>query len=180
MKLFKYEGFNLTISEEAMLLTPFKVLWKRDKSKTKDTALMELGYIYFMEDPRSDYQVYIDKKERSRQIKLGEGLPEKWNPDKDVLAAMEFYSSFKSEAALLLEDTRAASAKLRKKIKELDLDEVDSKGKPVYTLNNYATTLSMVPKIITALDEAEKAVSKDIVQSDKARGSVEKSMYEDI
>lgn len=55
MKLFKYEGYNLTISEEAMLLKPFKVLWKRDKARNKENALQELGYIYFMEDPRSDY-----------------------------------------------------------------------------------------------------------------------------
>ena len=73
MKLFKYEGYNLTISEEAMLLKPFKTLWKRDRSRNKENALMELGYIYFMEDPRSDYQVYVDADERATQIKLGEG-----------------------------------------------------------------------------------------------------------
>lgn len=37
MKLFKYEGYNLTISEEAMLLKPFKTIWKRDKSKQGDS-----------------------------------------------------------------------------------------------------------------------------------------------
>ena len=48
MKLFKYQGYNLTISEEAMMLKPFKDLWKRDKSKNKEQALQELAYIYFM------------------------------------------------------------------------------------------------------------------------------------
>ena len=141
---------------------------------------MELGYVYFMEDPRSDYQVYIDREERSKQIMIGEGLPSKWKPDKDVENALKLYASFKTEAALLLEDVRAASFKLRKKITELDLDEVDAKGKPVYTLNDYTKTLSMVPKIITALDEAEKAVTRDLTQSDKVRGSAEKAMYEDV
>ena len=28
MKLFRYEGYNITISEEALLLKPFQVLWK--------------------------------------------------------------------------------------------------------------------------------------------------------
>ena len=55
MKLFRYEGYNITISEEALLLKPFKTLWDRDKSKDKYKAMQELGYIYFMEDPRSDY-----------------------------------------------------------------------------------------------------------------------------
>ena len=101
MKLFKYEGYNLTISEEAILLKPFKNIWKRDKSKNKEKALMELGYIYFMEDPRSDYQTYIDPDERMHQIMLGEGIPDSWKPDAQVESAREFYASFKSEAALL-------------------------------------------------------------------------------
>ena len=56
MRLFKYEGYNLNISEEALALKPFRAIWVRDKSASKERAIMELGYCYFMEDPRSDYQ----------------------------------------------------------------------------------------------------------------------------
>lgn len=180
MKLFKYEGYDLTISEEAMLLKPFKTLWKRDKSKTKDNALRELGYIYFMADPRSDYQTYIDEEERSNQIKLGEGFREDWKPDKEVLEALAFYASFKSESALLLEDIRVAVNKLRKYMKDIDLNATDDKGRPVYTLNTYTDALNKIPKLITALDEAEKAIARDLIQSDRVRGSAEKAMYEDM
>ena len=72
IKLFKYEGYKLNISEEALLLKPFKEIWQRDKSKNKDKALQELGYIYFMSDPRSDYQYLVDEEERSKAIKEGE------------------------------------------------------------------------------------------------------------
>ena len=133
MKLFKYQGFNLTISEEAMMLKPFKDLWKRDKSRNKEQAMQELAYIYFMEDTRSDYQVYIDKEERSKQIKLGEGMKESWKPDKLVLEAQEFYAGFKSEAALLLEDIRVAITKLREFIKTIDLIATDDKSNPKKT-----------------------------------------------
>ena len=93
MKLFKYEGYNLTISEEAMLLKPFKALWKRDRSKNKDTAMMELGYVYFMEDPRSDYVLNtIDREVRDAKIREGEGIPDSWQPDAKVQEAMAFYS----------------------------------------------------------------------------------------
>ena len=37
MKLFKYEGFKETISEEALQLKKFKIIWHRDKTKTKAT-----------------------------------------------------------------------------------------------------------------------------------------------
>ena len=141
---------------------------------------MELGYIYFMEDPRSDYQTYIDREERSKQIKLGEGIKESWKPDKLVNEAMKFYASFKSEAALLLEDIRVAIDKLREFIKTIDLKAVDDKGKPIYTLNTYTATIGQIPKLITSLDEAEKSIAKDIMHDDKVRGSVEKSMFEDL
>ena len=180
MKLFKYEGYNLNISEEAFALKPFKDLWKRDKSKGKDRALQELAYIYFMEDTRSDYQIYIDREERSEQIKLGEGFPEDWKPDKAVLDAQQFYAGFKSESALLLEDIRAAITKLREYIKTIDLNAVDDKGKPIYTLNTYTTTIKQIPELITSLDAAEKAIAKESVTQDKVRGSVEKAMFEDL
>lgn len=179
MKLFRYEGYNLTISEEAFMLKPFRDIWKRDKSKGKDKALQELAYVYFMEDSRSDYQIYVDKEERSKQVKLGEGIPESWKPDKLVTEAQEFYAGFKSEAALLLEDIRVAITKLREFIKTIDLSAVDGKGKPIYTLNTYTATIKQIPELITSLDEAEKSIHKEAVTSDKVRGSVEKAMFED-
>ena len=45
---------------------------------------MELGFIYFFCDVRSDYQYIVDPEDRMREIKLGEGLPEDWEPDKLV------------------------------------------------------------------------------------------------
>lgn len=180
MKLFRLNGYNLEISEEAYLLKPFRTLWKRDKTAGKERALAELGFIYMMEDTRSDYQVYIDRDERAKQIKIGEGLPESWKPDKAVLEAQEFYASFKSESALLLEDIRVAITKLREFIKTIDLSATDDKGKPIYTLNTYTSTIKQIPELITSLDEAEKTIARDLAHSDKVRGSAEKSMFEDI
>lgn len=179
MKLFKLEGYNLRISEEAYTLKPFRDIWKRDRSANKERAIQELGYIYMMEDSRSDYQIYVDKEERSKQVKLGEGIPEDWKPDRQVLAAQEFYASFKSESALLLEDIRAAITKLREYIKTIDLNATDDKGKPIYTLNTYTATIKQIPELITSLDAAEKAIAKEAINSDKVRGSIDKAMFED-
>ena len=179
MKLFRYEGYKLHISEEAFVLKPFKEIWQRDKSKNKDKALQELGYIYFMSDPRSDYQYLVDEEERSKSIKEGEGIPNDWNPDKAVLDAITFYKSFKPTSALLLEDTRFAVDKLRKLLREIDLTQTDDKGKPIYTLNTITATIKQIPSLVKDLDEAEKTLSKEIMESSKVRGSQEKSMYED-
>lgn len=169
----------MSISEEAYLLKPFKLLWNRDRSKNKEKVLLEMGYIYFMADPRSDFQGISDEEQRSKAIILGEGLPEDWKPDRLVMEAMEYYKSFKPVSALLLEDTRFAINKLRTLLREIDLNQLDDKGKPIYTLNTITSTIKQIPSLVKDLDEAERAIAKEIMQSNKVRGAQEKSMYED-
>lgn len=179
MKLFKYEGYQLTIAEEAMLLKPFKAIWKRDKTRDKDIAKQELGFIYFMEDPRSDYHIFIDRDERAKQIRIGEGIKDSWKPDKLVMEAMEFYASFKSDSAALLDDMRIMVSKLREQLKEIDLTKEDEKGKPIYSIDSYTKIVTDLAKLTKVIDETEKAIARDIIQSDKVRGAQEKAVLED-
>lgn len=177
MKLFKYEGYNLTISEEALALKPFKKIWDRDKTSTKEKAIVELAYCYFMEDPRSDYQYIIDRDDRSDAIKEGEGLRKDWKPDKDIIAAMELYASFKSTAALLLDDIRTLVDGYRSKLKDMTSDMSTLTVKEV---KDIGAIIKQIPSIVKDLDEAEKALAREIAQNDKVRGAQEKSIYEDF
>ena len=179
IKLFKKDGYEIKVEPEALLLKPFKKIWNRDRSKDKNRAMQELGFIYFVCDPRSDYQYLVDLDTRMESVKQGEGLPNDWTPDQTVKEAMEFYSSFKPTSALLLEDTRVAVDKLREHLKNMDFNEVDDKGKPKYTLNTITSTIKQIPELIKGLDEAEKAVTSDIREMSKARGNHEKAILED-
>lgn len=179
MKLFKYEGYKIVISEEAFALKVFRQIWNRDRTASKDKAIMELGYVYFMIDPRSDYQYLVDEDERSKAIIEGEGLPSDWKPDKLVKEAMDFYGKFKPTAALLLEDTRYAVDKLRKLLRDINLEDKDDKGKPVYTLNTITATIKQVPSLAKDLDEAERALASEMRNQGKMRGQGEKTIMED-
>lgn len=177
MRLLVYEGYNLTIDPMLLTLKPFKAIWVRDKTEKKERAISEIAYIYFMEDTRSDYQYIIDREERDRQIREGEGMKDSWKPDGTVKQAMELYASFKSTAALLLEDTRALINGYRAKLRELtsnmeDMDVKDTK--------DLGAIIKQVPALVKDLDEAEKSLAKEMAQSDKVRGAQEKSIYEDI
>lgn len=179
MKLFKYEAYQIIIEPEAILLKPFKVIWNRDRSKSKDTAMEELGFVYFFTDPRSDYQYIVDEKARTQAIKEGEGLPADWKPDSKVLEAIEFYKQFKTSSALLLETTRLLIDKLMKQMKDLDLNERDGNSKPIFALNVVTSTIEKVPGLILKLDEAEKAIASELKSNSKMRGSGEKAIFED-
>lgn len=180
MKLLKYEGYNLTFEPEILTLKVFKRLFIRDKTKDKSKFLQELGYIYFMLDPRSDYMYITDEDERSKAIIMGEGLSDTWKVDSILQDAMDYYKSFRPTSALLLEDTRVAVDKLREALRSINIAETDDKGRPIYTLNTIVATIKQVPSLVKDLDDAERAISKEIVQNDKIRGSVEKTMYEDL
>ena len=177
MRLLVYEGYNLTIDPMALSLKPLKTIWNRDKTEKKERAISEIAYIYFMEDPRSDYQYIIDRDERSKAIKEGEGLKSTWQPDGTVKEAMKLYASFKTTSALLLEDTRALVDGYRNKLRDLTSNMTNLDVKDVKDLG---AIIKQVPSMVKDLDEAERALAKEIAQSDKVRGAQEKSIYEDM
>lgn len=179
MKLFKYEGYKVVISEEALLLKPFKLIWNRDRTQGKEKALQELAYIYFMEDPRSDYQYLVDVDERSEAIIDGEGMSGKWKPDKLVVNAMEFYRSLKPTSALLLEDTRAVIDNVRKSLREFSFEGMEDKDR-VNAIKSITSTVATIPKLIKDLNDAEKAIRADMQDNTgKVRGQKEKSILDD-
>ena len=177
MRLLVYEGYNLTIDPMVLTLKPFKAIWVRDKTEKKERAISEIAYIYFMEDPRSDYQYIIDRDERSKAIKEGEGLKPTWQPDGTVKEAMKLYASFKTTSALLLEDTRALVDGYRNKLRDLTSNMTNLDVKDVKDLG---AIIKQVPSMVKDLDEAERALAKEIAQSDKVRGTAEKAIYEDL
>lgn len=174
MKLLKFEGYKVVIEPELLTLKPFKQIWTRDKTVNKDKALAEIAFIYFMTDPRSDYQYLVDDKERMEAIKEGEGLPPKWQPDKVVTEAMDFYMSFKPISALLLEDTRFMVDKYRKRLKAQEFDDLEIKD-----LKEVGALIKQIPPLVKDLDEAEKALNSEMKSSSKMRGSGEKTIFED-
>lgn len=174
MKLFKYEGYKITISEEAFSLKPFRMIWNRDRSKNKEKAMLELSYIYFMVDPRSDYQYLVDEDARSEAIKEAEGFADKWQPDKLVKEAMEFYATFKPASALLLEDTRLMVDKFRQKMRDIDFEELTVKE-----LKEVGALIKQIPGLVKDLDDAEKALAAEIQSQAKMRGQGQKTIFED-
>ena len=180
MKLFKYESYKVVISEEALALKPFKQIWNRDRTANKDRAISELAYIYFMEDPASDYQYLVDRDERSEAIIEGEGLPTNWKPDKIVKEAMNFYSSFKTTSALILEDTRKVAENLRKALPTLDITEEDDKGRPKHTIASITKAIRELNILIKELAETERIISKEMAENNgRVRGKRAKTLLED-
>ena len=59
MKLVRIENYKLVVEDELLLLTPFKELYKADKTKDKSKFMDFLTIVYFVYDPRSDYNYIV-------------------------------------------------------------------------------------------------------------------------
>ena len=175
IKLFKKEGLDIVISEEAYMLKPFADIWKRDKSKNKTTAQLELAFIYFFADPRSEYQMYADPGERTKMIVEGLGMESGWTPSPLVKEAITFYESFKPASAKILYSTRVLVNKLSAIHEEIEFKKV----KPIYQPNTITNTVKQLPDLISTINKVEKSMNSDIEESSAIRGSMRKAVGED-
>ena len=171
MRLFKYENYEVKVAPEALTLKPFKKLWDRDKSKNKDKATLELSFLYFFCDIRSDYQYIVDDASRMEAVKKGIGFPESWKPDAELKKAIDLYRTFDSSSVALLRVAYEGVDKVQKTLR--DLEPTDTK-----TLKDYLSALKMIPEVVSMLGDAEKSIVEE-TDAGEARGSVEKGMFED-
>lgn len=171
MKLFKYEGYEVKVAPEALALKPFKKLWNRDKSKDKEKATMELAFLYFFCDPRSDYQYILDEDDRLKAVKEGIGLLDSWKPDKDMEAAIKLYKSFEAPSSALLRAALEGVEKVQKLLKSLEPDDTKS-------LKEYLTAMKLIPEVAAMIKEAERTINEEM-EYGEAKGSIEKTLFDD-
>ena len=171
MKLFRYEGYEVRVAPEALALKPFKKLWNRDKSKSKESVMQELAFLYFYCDPRSDYQYITDDEDRMTAVKEGIGLAAAWKPDKTLIEAIDLYRTFEAPSSALLRVALEGVDKVQKLLKDLEPDDTKS-------LKEYLTALKMIPEVASMIKDAEKAINAEM-EYGEARGAVEKSMFDD-
>ena len=171
MRLFKYEGYEVKVAPEALTLRPFKKIWDRDKSKNKETAMMELSFLYFFCDPRSDYQYITDDADRLEAVKEGIGLSEAWKPDTALNNAIVFYRTFDTSAAILLRTAARGVDKIQKTIDELNPKDTKS-------LKEYLIVMKMIPEVAAMIKEAEKAINEEM-QYNEAKGAIPKTLFDD-
>ena len=191
-----YNNFQTQLTDELLATLPQEVVEqlfefintvpfirnciKENKPRAKDLERDKQGRIIVdVTKPHIlENQSIVSEPERQQAIIYGEGL-KKWKPDSLVKQAMEYYEKFKPMAALILDDTRVATDKVRKFLRDIDLNATDSNGKPLYTLSTVVSAIDKIPALMKKLDEAEKALNKDLQTVTKMRGGAEKSLMED-
>ena len=175
--------YEVEIAPEAAILTVFSTLIKRDKAKDKSNVKKELAYIYHFSAAQSDYAYINDKKDRSNIIKRDLGIDTKWQPDKDLLVAIEYYeNSTKTINSKLYESACISALEITNYLRDTKdlLDERTDKGGVVTSITAITGALDKVPKIMANLNAAyQELVKEQKITEGRTKGSKEMSMYED-
>ena len=164
MNLFEIVNNVVTWSPQALAIAPFKKIWDADKSKDKSLATLELSFIYYYADERSDFMHILDNEEREKEIKKFIELPESWSANqKEIIRAVHYYEQLSiTTSTKLLQSTRLVLQKISEYLDNIDMDERDERtNKPIHDINKITGAIEKIPKLLKALNDIEKEVIKE-------------------
>lgn len=164
MNLFEIVNNNVTWSPQALMIAPFKKIWDADESEDKMDANLQLAFIYYMADERSDFMHIIDNDERIEEIKKFIDMPKKFTgKSKEIVRAIHYYEKLsETTSTRLLQSTRLVLQKISEFLDNINMDERDPRSnKPIHDIGKITASVEKIPKLIKAINEIEKEVIKE-------------------
>lgn len=180
MELFDIERGKLVLHPNNLYIPQFKKIWERDKDPGKEQATKEIAYITFLCN-LSSKNPYGGYAEKDKAIRIAQDVFNDINykPDAEIKAAIDKYTEMQSTTyTRLLKSSLKAADKLAEYFDLLDFAQLDSSGKPVYTVRDLGFSLKEVGNIIKSLTSLEKQVQRDQLEATTARGGNEIGFYE--
>jgi len=184
-------AFLFTVTEktvfpnaETLLISPFKEIWNRDKTKEKYNALEEFAYIEFMSSMKKSnpYRQYAEnmKVEKVRQAVI---TREDWEPDELIVQAIHKVLQFQKESSTTFNyymASKKAAEKMQDFFNEVDITEVNPKTfNPIYKPRDITSALNDTEKVLSNLKTLEKKVEEELYEETKNRSNKEISFFAD-
>lgn len=177
MNLIQWKGSKIEIAPEAYSIKAFRTIWNSDKTQNKEKAILALSVLYFMYDPRSEYQFEIDEDDRLNAIKEQTGLESNWKPDKNFLAAIPVYKYLtNTTSSKMLESNRKILEKTRKTLEDFELVTVDAEKRATVAASIFKS-IEQSTDLMVKIADAEKKIYAEVEEhSAKMRGKGTKSI----
>ena len=173
MKIFEIHNGFPTVTAECLMISPFKEIYARDKTKEKTKAYGELQYIYFSADFKSLYLAF-DKETREERLVDDFIKIEGWKPDQLVLEGVTKYKEFQHTPTMrFLQANQDAMDSLTEYYSNIDWDELDATGKkPKYDITKVSGSVKQAGDIINNIEKLKEKVAKEqSLSKDKSRGA---------
>ena len=170
--LFEVQEKTVIPNTETLLLSPFKEIWERDKSKKKSKAIMEFTYIEFMSSMKKSnpFRQYPEDK-KSDAIVDALFTEKDWKPDKFVLEGIEKINTFQKKASSTYSyymAAKRAAEKMQNFFNDFDITERNPKTfNPIYKPSDITRALNDTEKTLANLKGLEKKVEEELFQNTK-------------
>jgi len=183
MRILKYEKGDIVPTAEAMAIPEFQAIRDKDTTMTKRVWLKELAYVYLMHCPCQENGYYLfDEDTRRERLKLDLfGKYSMWKPDDVIAKAEARYREILDNipAVRMLRTFRKALDDADRFLKNLDLNERDKNGKPIWKPKDIYDALDKLDAAYTKLKKIEKDVYKEFEVRGRIRGGFKRGYYED-
>lgn len=168
LKLFDLKEKQVIIAPEALLIKEFKALWDRDKTRSKEKAIEDLAYVFYIADISSPYRNY-DEEVRSEKIKESVISQPDWKEDDAIKKAISKYKEIhKTYSMGLLEDVEYGLFKIRQYFRNAAEGLADDTAGKV--TEQYLSNVEKVQKMLTAIKNLKDIVDKEMVENARIRG----------
>ena len=174
--LFVVENNIAKPNTETLLMSPYKEIWNRDKSKDKSDAIRDFTFIEFMISKKKS-NPYAGYDEESRRRVLGQLLykDDNFYPDRLIEEGLHALDTFQKEASpaytFLLAAEEAAN-KLKDFFRTFDLTERNVKtGMPVYKPKDISSAINDSEQNIRTLHNLKEKVEQELFEATKTRNN---------
>lgn len=178
MKLITVENYELKVADEALLVKPIRKLFNMDRSQGKERFYQQMSVLFFVYSPASNYAYIVDEKERLKEVIAQEGIKD-FKATPEFKDAVEIYRKLnETPSSMLLRSTLIAIDKIKTFLETIDLQAVDNNNKPIYSINNVVSAVKQTPQLAKDVQEAMKAVNKELEEQGNTRGSQELTIFD--
>jgi len=174
------EQGELSISPQILMIKEFAELAKKRGKKGKARLNAELSAIWFFVDMRSPY-MRMDEEERWSYIKEDVlYMFVDWEVDQHINACIDKYREMSRTRSMdTLESAWKAQTELDNFLGNVNLNERDNNGKPVFNAKQIMDMINSLPKTVKSLQDTQRLVETEVAENLILRGGREKAEFED-
>lgn len=185
MGIFRIKDNKVIIDPILLTIPEFKSIWERDTTKDKSIAEQELLYTFFMSEQKKDSNPYIDYSEstKSESIIKDHVKIKDWKPDGLVIRAIEKNIEFQERgngSLRMLNSLKKSRENLINFFNNLDIEQTDDKGKPIYKPAEILKAMKEAEGAISTIEALEEKVKReDITKKGRGQKNIKASEFED-
>ena len=180
--LFIIENNVAKPTTEALLISPYKEIWARDRTTTKDRAIKEFTYMEFMTSKKKS-NPYSGYEEARRKLEVKKLLfDESWEPDIQIIEGMAKLIDFQTEASpsyTFLVAAETAANKLKDFFLTFDMNERNQRtGMPIFSPKSISSSINDAEQNIRTLHNIREKVEQELFDATKTRNNREINPFE--